>query len=108
MQKVEDQLPAAFLFSDIGFFGGILRSTLFRQMIPDMAGMEAAFSQSDLDWTMIRPPRLTKGRITNCYRIMEGALPPSGSFISRGDVAQFMIGEAENPAHVREIVGLAD
>ena len=57
---------------------------------------------------MIRPPRLTKGRITNCYRIMEGALRRVGSFISRGDVAQFMIGEAENPAHVREIVGLAD
>ena len=72
------------------------------------AGMEAAFSQSDLDWTIIRPPRLTNGPMTNCYRIMDGALPPRGFFISRRDVAQFMIGEAENPAHVREIVGLAD
>jgi putative NADH-flavin reductase len=101
-------VSAAFLFPDIGFFGSILKATLFRQMIPDMAGMEAAFSHSDLDWTIIRPSRLTNGPMTNRYRVMDGALPPRGFSISRGDVAQFMIGEAENPDHLREIVGLAD
>jgi putative NADH-flavin reductase len=77
-------------------------------MIPDMAGMEAEVSQSDLDWTVVRPPRLTHGPITDAYRIMDGALPPGGFFISRADVAQFMIGEAEKPAHVQQVVGLAD
>jgi putative NADH-flavin reductase len=101
-------VSAAFLFPDIGFVGSILKATLFRQMIPDMAGMEAAFSQSDLDWTIVRPPRLTNGPITDSYRIIDGALPRGGFFISRADVARFMIGEAENPAHVQQIVGLAD
>jgi hypothetical protein len=39
---------------------------------------------------------------------MDGALPPGGLFISRADVAQFMIDEAEKPAHVQQVVGLAD
>src|SRR6267142_6847801 len=61
-------VSAAFLFPDIGFFGGILKATLFRGMIPDMAGMEAEVSQRDLDWTIVRPPRLTNGPITDSYR----------------------------------------
>jgi putative NADH-flavin reductase len=101
-------VSAAFLFPDIGFLGAILKATLFRRMIPDMAGMEAEVSQSDLDWTMVRPPRLTNGPATNACRIQDGALPPGGFYISRADVAQFMIAEAENPAHIRQIVGLAD
>jgi putative NADH-flavin reductase len=101
-------VSGAFLFPDIGFFGGILKAMLFRQMIPDMAGMEAEVSQCDLDWTIVRPPRLTNGPITDSYRIMNGALPPGGFYISRADVARFMIGEAEKPAHVQQIVGLAE
>jgi putative NADH-flavin reductase len=101
-------VSAAFLFPDIGFFGGILKATLFRRMIPDMAGMEAEVSQGDLDWTMVRPPRLTNGPVTNACRILDGELPPGGFYISRADVAQFMIGEAENPVHRQQVVGLAD
>ncbi|HEY5792691.1 MAG TPA: SDR family oxidoreductase [Chthoniobacterales bacterium] len=101
-------VSAAFLFPDIGFLGGLLKATLFRRMIPDMAGMEAEVSQSDLAWTMVRPPRLTNGPISGAYRILDGALPPGGFYISRADVARFMIGEAENPVHARRIVGLAD
>jgi putative NADH-flavin reductase len=101
-------VSAAFLFPDIGFVGRILKATLFRRMIPDMAGMEAEVSQSDLDWTVVRPPRLTNGPITDAYRIMDGALPPGGFSISRADVAQFMIDEAEKPAHVQQVVGLVD
>ena len=101
-------VSAAFLFPDIGFVGRILKATLFRRMIPDMAGMEAEVSQSDLDWTVVRPPRLTNGPITDAYRIMDGALPPGGFYISRADVARFMIGEAEKPAHMQQIVGLAE
>lgn len=101
-------VSAAFLFPDIGFVGRILKATLFRRMIPDMAGMEAEVSQSDLDWTVVRPPRLTNDPITDAYRIMDGALPPGGFSISRADVAQFMIDEAEKPAHVQQVVGLAD
>lgn len=101
-------VSAAFLFRDIGVFGNILKATLFRGMAPDMAGMEAAIRETDLGWTIVRPPRLTNGPLTKTYRAMGGDLPRRGFFISRADVAHFMLGEAETPAHIREIVGLAD
>jgi putative NADH-flavin reductase len=101
-------VSSALLFEEAGILPGILKVTLFRQMLPDMAGMEAEVCQSDLDWTMVRPPRLTHGPARNSYRIADGSLPKGGFLISRADVAHFMIGEAEDPTHVRQIVGVAN
>ena len=101
-------VSAAFLFRDVGLLGGLLKATVFRMMIPDMAGMEAELCQSDLEWTMVRPPRLTNEAATHSFRIAEGKLPAGGTLISRADVAGFMIGEAENPKYSRQIVGLAN
>ncbi|HEY6840366.1 MAG TPA: NAD(P)H-binding protein [Chthoniobacterales bacterium] len=77
-------------------------------MLPDMAGMEAELCRSDLDWTMVRPPRLTNGPARHSYRLADGNLPKGGFLISRADVAHFMIGEAENPTHVQQVVGVAN
>jgi putative NADH-flavin reductase len=101
-------VSAAFLFRGLGLFARFLKATLFRQMMPDMAGMEAEVCQSHLDWTIVRPPRLTDGPARHAYRGANGKLPPGGFLISRADVAHFMIGEAEKPAHVKQIVGVAD
>ncbi|MDB6108462.1 MAG: Flavin reductase [Pedosphaera sp.] len=101
-------VSAAFLFRGLGLFALLLKATLFRQMIPDMAGMEAEICQNDLDWTIVRPPRLTNGPARHTYRVADGSLPQGGFLISRADVAHFMIGEAEKPAHVKQIVGVAD
>jgi putative NADH-flavin reductase len=101
-------VSAAFLFRDLGLLALMLKATLFRQMIPDMAGMESEVCQSDLEWTIVRPPRLTNGPAKHSYRIEDGSLPKGGALISRADVAHFMIGEAENPTHLRQIVGTAD
>ena len=101
-------VSAAFLFRDLSLLGKILTATLFRQMVPDMAAMEAEVCQSDLDWTIVRPPRLTNGPATHSYRIADRNLPKSGAVISRADVAHFMIGEAETPTHLKQIVGVAN
>src|SRR5450756_692485 len=85
----------------------VLKATLFRQMIPDMAGMETEVCQDDLDWTIVRPPRLTNGPACHAYRVADGTLPKGGLYISRADVAHFMIGEVETPAHLKQIVGVA-
>jgi len=100
-------VSAAFLFPGLGLGAAILKATLFRQMIPDMAGMEAEACQPDLDWTIVRPPRLTNGPARHEYRVTDGTLPKGGFYISRADVAHFMIGEAEHPAHLKQIVGVA-
>jgi putative NADH-flavin reductase len=100
-------VSAAFLFPNIGILGYFLTRTLFRKMAPDMAGMESEIMQNGIDWTIVRPPRLTNGPATHAYRIADDHLPKGGTVVSRRDVAEFMIGEAESPAHIRHIVGIA-
>jgi putative NADH-flavin reductase len=90
-------ISAAFLFPNIGALGYVLTRTLFRNMVPDMTGMECEIMQSWIDWTVIRPPRLTNGPATRTYRIADDRLPEGGRSVSRADVAEFIIGEAENP-----------
>jgi putative NADH-flavin reductase len=101
-------VSSAFLFRDLNLFGRLLKTTLFRQLVPDMAGMESEVCQGDLDWTIVRPPRLTNGPARHSYRVADGNLPKGGFLISREDVADFMIDEAEKAAHLRQIVGVAN
>jgi putative NADH-flavin reductase len=101
-------VSAAFLFRRVGVLGALLKPTLFRFMAPDMAAMEREVMTDPLEWTIVRPPRLTNGPRTRAYRVADGALPAgSGYAVSRADVADFMIREAEAPAHARRVVGIA-
>lgn len=99
-------VSSALLFADQNAIGKVLRGTLFRNLIPDMTGMEAAIERDGLEWTLVRPPRLTNGALTQNYHVADGRLP-KGMTISRACVADFMVKEAERPAHVRQIVGLS-
>ena len=101
-------VSSALLFPDLNIVSRVLQTTIFRQMLPDMAAMEAEVIGDDLDWTIVRPPRLTNGPGKHAYRVADGHLPKNGFLISRADVAHFMIGEAERPAHVKQIVGVAN
>jgi putative NADH-flavin reductase len=101
-------VSSALLFEELSLLGRVLKTTLFRQMLPDMAGMEAEVEQDGLDWTIVRPTRLTHGAATSSYRIADRKLPKEGSLISRADVADFMVREVEKPAHVKQIVGMAN
>lgn len=99
-------VSSALLFADQNAIGKMLRGTLFRNLIPDMTGMETAIESDGLEWTIVRPPRLTNGPLTKSYSVADGRLP-KGMTISRACVADFMVKEAERPAHVRQIVGLS-
>ena len=99
-------VSSALLFPQLNILGRVLKATVFRQMLPDMAAMEAEICQGDLNWTIVRPTRLTHGTGPHKYRVADDCLPERGGFISRADVAHFMIGEAEFPAHLKKIVGI--
>jgi putative NADH-flavin reductase len=99
-------VSSALLFREQNAIGKLLKTTLFRNLIPDMTGMEAAIERDGLDWTIVRPPRLTNGALTQDYHVADGRLP-KGMTISRACVADFMVKESERPAHVRQIVGLS-
>jgi putative NADH-flavin reductase len=99
-------VSSALVFEEQNAIGKLLRGTLFRNLIPDMTAMEAAMEKDALEWTIVRPPRLTNGPLTRSYSVADGRLP-KGMTVSRACVADFMIKEAERPAHTRQIVGLS-
>jgi len=99
----------AFLFKDsILPPAYLLGRLLFPKTVTDAAAMERIFADTDLNWTMVRPPELTDKPYTGKYRVREGHLPRFGLKISRADVADLMIKLAENHASIRKVVGIAD
>ena len=75
----------------------------------DMMRMEAEMRQSALEWTIVRPTRLTDGPRRGCYRTVVGGTGnvPSGMTISRADVADFMVTRLTNPEIFGKVVGIA-
>jgi putative NADH-flavin reductase len=100
-------VSVAVLFADQGPLYWLLRKTLLRNVAEDSAEMERLVIASGLDWTIVRPPALTNGRLTGRYGIEDDRMPSGGWSVSRADVAQFLLDELERGAHVRRMVGMA-
>lgn len=83
----------------------ILRLMLARH-VEDSTAMEALIRASDLDWTIVRPPRLKKGASSGGYRIERGAAPRGSWAMQYADLATFLLDEAENGNHKKDIVGV--
>lgn len=94
-----------------GFFMRHLAAPLakaaFRRHYVDLALMEDILRDSDLDWTVIRPPRLLDGRLTMKYRTAYEHNVRAGMFISRADVAHHMLEVLGRPETVRRVIGIA-
>ncbi|WP_055493147.1 NAD(P)-dependent oxidoreductase [Streptomyces sp. TP-A0356] len=82
-------------------------SALLRDVYADLREMEAALADSATDWTVVRPPRLQNKPLTGSYRTVVGGFPRRGRFISRADVAHAMLAMVDDPATVKQGVGLA-
>jgi len=74
---------------------------------PDLARMEDVLRDSGLDWTVVRPPRLTDQALTGSYRTARGQNLRRGVLISRADVAHLMLHVLEQPQTIREAIGIA-
>ncbi|HEX5746787.1 MAG TPA: NAD(P)H-binding protein [Archangium sp.] len=79
------------------FFQGM--ADMFRRSAPeqaaDRAEQERLVMESGLDWTVVKPPRLTEGRARG--KVRAGASEPVGmlSSISRADLARFLAEQLE-------------
>ncbi|MFJ8996452.1 NAD(P)-dependent oxidoreductase [Streptomyces sp. NPDC102279] len=82
-------------------------SSLLRDVYADLREMEAALAASATDWTAVRPPRLQDKPVTGSYRTAVGGFPPRGRFIGRADVAHAMLAMTDDPATVKQGVGVA-
>jgi putative NADH-flavin reductase len=99
-------MSAALLFPR-PLFIRVAGGTLFRYLRRDHVEMEDVILRSAVDWTLLRPPYVSTRPGAGRFRAAVNELPAGGYSISRDDLADFMLTEAERPAHVREIVGVS-
>ena len=64
---------------------------LFKYSYADMLLMEGVLLGSNLNWTVIRPPRLLNGDRTGKYRTSINEFIPHMSTLTRADLADFII-----------------
>jgi putative NADH-flavin reductase len=81
----------------------VVAPLILRNVVADHEAKENIIARSGLDWTIVRPPRLTNGPHTGVYRhggdIKAEAVIP---MISRADVADFMLLQLDNRAYLRK------
>jgi putative NADH-flavin reductase len=87
---------------------GPLTKAALRRPYADLALMEDILRDSGLDWTVLRPPRLTDKPLTRNYRTAFGRNLRRGFFISRADVAHHMLRVLEQPETIKQAIGIAD
>lgn len=90
-----------------GWYGKLFMPTLLRGVMADKAGMEAVVEKSSVDWVIVRPAGLTDGDPKG-IRIVT---PESGEkvrFITRKDVANFMLDQLTGNDFLRQAVGIAN
>jgi uncharacterized protein YbjT (DUF2867 family) len=80
---------------------------LLRSVYTDLGEMEAQLLRSSAAWTVIRPPKLVNKPLTGIYRTSLGGNVPRGISISRADAAHLMLAALDQPATVKQAVGVA-
>ena len=85
----------------------IVAPLILRNVVTDHEAKENIITQSGLDWTIVRPPRLTNGPHTGAYRhggdIKAASVIP---MISRADVADFMLRQLDDRAYLRKALAV--
>ncbi len=80
----------------------ILRPFLFGPIYPDKDRQESMIKASDVDWTIVRPGFLTNGPLTRTYRALTDLTGITAGWISRADVAHFLLRELEAKRYLRQ------
>ena len=78
-----------------------------RHVNEDMIGAEEQIRDSGLDWTIVRPPRLTSGPASGTYRTAIDRNLPRGLTVSRADLAAYMLAIIGDPATIHHHIGIA-
>ena len=78
--------------------GGFLYDCVFRPFLlwpvyADKDRQESLIRASDVDWTIVRPGFLTNGPLTENYRMLTNLTGVTAGWISRADVAHFILKE---------------
>jgi uncharacterized protein YbjT (DUF2867 family) len=87
--------------------GGAFAKAAVGKVYADLALMEGTLRDSDLDWTAVRPPKLTDKPLTGKYRTANGQNIRGGWSVPRADVAPLMLRVLDQPATIGQAVGIA-
>jgi len=83
------------------FFMKVLVPPLLRDEYADKEAQERIVRESDLEWVIVRPMILTNGPWTNDYRTGADLRPGRHPYISRADVADFLMRQLTDNTFVR-------
>ena len=98
-------LSSALLDSHIGLINRIVSRTILRHFSSDQRAMERIVTASDLDWTVLRPPRMSNSAPDGQSTAMLGEpTDGSGMLITKEEVARVMLDTVENRRYVRKVV----
>jgi putative NADH-flavin reductase len=93
-------------------YGGLLYNAalyLFLDRVyADKDVQERIIRRSRLDWTIVRPTVLTNGPRTRSYRVLVDARDWTSGFISRADVADFLVKQIDDTSLLHQTPTLTD
>jgi putative NADH-flavin reductase len=83
------------------FFMKVLVPPLLRDEYAEKEAQEKLVRESDLEWIIVRPMILTNGPWTNDYRVGLDLKPGRRPYVSRADVADFLMRRLADDSFVR-------
>ena len=86
-------------------FGKIIVPLVFKNLFEDKDRQENELRQSNLDWVIVRPARLTDDPQKGEYRVVTDN-SKVGIKISRADVAAFMLEQLTNDQYLKKTVAI--
>ena len=78
------------------------------QVYADKDVQERIIRRSRLDWTIVRPTILMNGPRTRSYRVLVDPRDWTSGFISRADVANFLVKQLDDTCLLRQTPVLTD
>ena len=89
------------------YYKNLFMPVVLRGVMKDKAGLEAAVEQSPLDWIIVRPAGLSNGEPKG-IRIVKPETGEKVRFITRADVAHFMLDQLTSDTYLHQAVGIAN
>jgi putative NADH-flavin reductase len=93
----------------LSFFMRTVISLFLKEQYINKTEMEEMITESTLKWEIIRPGMLTNGDATSSYKVLSKLQKGMKvGKISRADVANFLVNEAENQRFLHQYVALTN
>lgn len=83
-------------------FFWIIRNTFLRNPMEDSGAQQRIVEDSEMDYTIVHPPRLTEGPAVGQSRVDFEGLPRGGRELGRADLAEYMLGLLNDPVSIRQ------